>query len=84
MIFRVQRETEKNFELYKDARSSLARGPGRPCIKMEGKKMENELRDLFSELSREAKIRILAAMLAEEHFREETKMIFAPEERRAG
>lgn len=46
--------------------------------------MENELGDLFSELSREAKIRVLAAMLAEEHFREETKMIFAPEERRAG
>lgn len=43
--------------------------------------MENELRDLFSELSREAKIRILAAMIAEEHFADVSKM---QEERRAG
>lgn len=46
--------------------------------------MENELRDLFSELSREAKIRILAAMLAEERFADADKMLSVQEERRAG
>lgn len=46
--------------------------------------METELKELFKELSREAKIRILAAMLSEEHFADDSKTLSIEEEKRAG
>ena len=46
--------------------------------------MENEIKELFSSLTREAKIQILAAMLTEEHFADASKMISTEEEKRAG